>query len=209
MKVVFGETIIARTIRLLRENGITDIALSTNDERYEEYELPILHHNNPMVWEGFVWLRAFYPMTEPVCYVYGDVFFSPEAIKTIVDTQTDDIEFFGSARPFSPLYTKKWAEPFAFKVQDTDHFARALQQTLELDAQGRFRRMPISWELWAVIKGTDLNRIDYTNYTVINDYSVDIDSAEQMREITDRGPEIYRGGPRFRPEPALKTGSYS
>ena len=32
-----GEPLVARTIRLLRENGITDIAISSNSELFEQF----------------------------------------------------------------------------------------------------------------------------------------------------------------------------
>lgn len=187
LRGIFNETIVERTIRLLRENGVDDIAISTNDDRYQ-FDVPVLHHDNSITWNGFYWLKAFYPMTDPVCYIYGDVFFSPEAIKTIVDKQTDGIEFFASSPPYSDLYIKKWAEPFAFKVQDTDKFFKCIRRCKELDAQHLFNRHPISWELWQVINNQALNVINYHNYTAINDYTVDIDTDEQAQQIIDRGP---------------------
>ncbi|MDO5479055.1 MAG: hypothetical protein Q4G23_07825 [Clostridia bacterium] len=172
---VNNEPIVARTIRLLKENGIKDIAISTNDDRYD-FGVPILHHDNSLTWDDFYWLKTYYPMKKPVCYMHGDVFFSPEAIKTIVETETDSIEFFASAPPFSKQYKKNWAEPFAFKVKDTKRFFEAIDLCKELDSKGFFKRKPpITWELWQVIKGTPLNIIDYTNYTAINDYTVDVD----------------------------------
>lgn len=179
-----GETIINRTIRLLRENGIADIAISTNDARYEALDIPILHHDNPLTWKDWCWLRAFYPTDEPVCYIFGDVFFSPEAIKTIVSTDTEDIEFFASAPPFDRRYKKNWAEPFAFKVMNVERFFDCINVVRDLDKRHLFSRHPISWELWQVIKGTPLNHVIYTNYTVINDYTCDIDSEEQAHIIT-------------------------
>ena len=188
LQIINKEPIIGRTIRLLQENNVKDIALSTHDERYEQFNLPILKHFNPPTWDDFVWLRTFYPMQDPVCYIFGDVFFSPEAIKTIVNTQTDSIEFFASAPPFSKQYIKRWAEPFSVKVKDTQRFFDAVELCKELDKEKRFKRSPATvWELWQVIKGTPLNRIVYTNYTVINDYTCDIDNEEQKRLLEDRG----------------------
>ena len=40
------------------------------------------------------WLNAYYPMNEPCCYLHGDVYFSGEAIKTIIDTPVEDTMFF-------------------------------------------------------------------------------------------------------------------
>ncbi len=187
MTPVKGEPNIARTIRLLRENGVTDIAISSNDERFEQFGVPVLKHHNSYRQEKDgtfgVWLDAFYPTNDPVCYLFGDVVFSLAAIKTIVETETDSIEFFASAEPLPVNYPKKWAEPFAYKVVDTKQFRAAIERTKVYDKRGYFKRMAVSWELWQVIKGTPLNIIDYTNYTAINDYTCDIDHEEDVAEI--------------------------
>lgn len=181
-----GEPLVARTIRLLRENGVEDIAISSNSALFEQFGVPVLHHYNPYTLPindraSTPWLDAFYPMEEPVCYIFGDVVFSPEAIKTIVETDTDSIEFFASAKPLPPIYPKHWAEPFAYKVRDTRRFFKAIEVTKQYDEQGLFKRQPVSWELWQVIKGTPLNKVDYTNYHVINDYTCDIDTPDDIR----------------------------
>ena len=181
-----GEPLVARTIRLLRENGVEDIAISSNSALFEQFGVPVLHHYNPYTLPVndravTLWLDAFYPMESPVCYIFGDVVFSPEAIKTIVETDTDSIEFFASAKPLPPIYPKHWAEPFAYKVRDTRRFFKAIEVTKQYDEQGLFKRQPVSWELWQVIKGTPLNKVDYTNYHVINDYTCDIDTPDDIK----------------------------
>lgn len=188
---IHGEPIVKRTIRLLRENGVEDIAISSNDPRFEDLGVPVLHHENR--YQGDIdgdnnglWTDAFYPSEEPICYLFGDVVFSPEAIKTIVETDTYDIEFFGSAPPFAPEYIKQWAEPFALKVVDQFHLRSAIFLTEAFYKQGMFRRKPIMWELWQVIKIHQLNDIDYSSYVVINDYTCDIDfpwEVERFEEV--------------------------
>lgn len=182
-----GEPIVARTIRLLRENGVEDIAISTNQGGFYDFGVPVLIHKNEyrlgLVTADGHWLNAFYPMDEPVCYLFGDVVFSPAAIKTIVETETDSVEFFASAEPLPENYPKPWAEPFAFKVVDTKLFFESIERAKRYDAEGCFYRMAVSWELWQVIKRTPLNRIDYSNYTAINDYTCDIDSPEDIAKI--------------------------
>ena len=183
-----GEPLVARTIRLLRENGVKDIAISSNDDRFKQFGVPVLRHNNPYHLPKdhdaeSPWLDAFYPMDTPVCYLCGDVVFSPEAIKTIAEEQTEDIQFFASAEPLPANYPKKWAEPFGFKVVNTKRFFEAIEETKEYEKQGKFYRQPVSWELWQVIMNTPLNDIDYTNYVAINDYTCDIDHPEDVAEI--------------------------
>lgn len=183
-----GEPIVARTIRLLKECGVNDIAISSHNTIFEQFNVPLLHHNNE--WEVYgledvtgTWVNAFYPCDEPVCYLLGDVIFSRNAIKIIVGTETSDIEFFASAPPFSSEYKRPYAEPFAFKVVDTEHFKKCIQDVKEAEKLGLFYRHPIAWELWQIIKGTPVNFIDYSNYTVINDYTCDIDWEDDVNDF--------------------------
>jgi len=182
------EPIVARTIRLLKAAGVADIAISSNDKRFEGFGVPVLHHeNNFNFWEHKGrWVEAFYPMEDSACYLCGDVVYSSQAIKTIVNTSTQDIEFFASAPPFAKNYIKRWAEPFAFKVENQKHFREAIELVKDFAEQGLFRREPIAWELWQVIKQTPLNQIDYTNYTVINDYTCDIDEPLDAAKLQGR-----------------------
>ena len=194
---ICGEEIIARTIRLLRENGVQDISISSTNPAFDGFGVPRLEHKNEYNerdyndFDGY-WCDAFYPVNEPVCYIFGDVIFSPEAIKTIVEYKTDDIMLFGSRAPFAPEYPKIYREPFAFKVTDTEHLKRAIERTKELDDQRRFKRRAIAWELWAVICNVKLKRA-YARYEAINDYTCDIDFPEEVEKVLKYIGEIANG----------------
>ena len=184
-----GEMLLTRTIRLLREAGVGDIAISANDERFEQFGLPVLHHENPWTVRGNedvdgYWVDCFYPMDEPACYIFGDVYFSPMAIRTIVDTQVSSIMLFGSKRPFAPEYPKPYREPFAYKVQDQKRFRKAIRKVRRLHQRGAFTRHPIAWNLWSVICGTDLNHVNRKYYGV-NDYTCDIDTPEDIQKLEE------------------------
>lgn len=183
-----GEKIIERTLRLLRENGVDDVSISSNNPLFEQFGVPVLRHENSYTsakyneCSGF-WCECFFPTDEPTCYIFGDVIYSPRAIKTIVEYEGDGIMFFGSAPPFAPEYPKPWIEPFAFKVWDTDRLHRAVGEVKELRRRGRFAREPIAWETWNVISrgpDGDVNWIDYNSYVHINDYTCDIDKPEEI-----------------------------
>lgn len=189
-----GEPIVARTIRLLIDAGVSknDIFISSNYPDFEKYA-PVLYHTNK--YEGYrngdnngFWTDCFYKSNTPICYIFGDVVFSPEAIRTIVETETDDIQFFASAPPFTKDYIKPWAEPFALKVVNQTHLQSAIKMTELFYKQGRFKRKPIMWELWQVITNHKLNDIDYKSYVVINDYTCDIDYPEDLKRIEQYVP---------------------
>lgn len=175
-----GERILDRTIRLLRKNGVKDIYITATDLAFDLCNAEVIPYNS-----SGPWINAFPPIEEPTCFIFGDVYFSPAAIEKIVETETDDIAFFASAPPFAQNYPKLWAEPFAFKVVNLQHFAESVLKIKELQASGAFHRDPIAWELWQVIKGTPLNNIIYTNYVAINDYTCDIDYPADV-EIMER-----------------------
>jgi len=89
--------------------------------------------------------------------------------------------------PFADNYLKKWIEPFALKVANTDHLWASIKKTKELALEGKtWRENPIIWELWTVIKNVPLQTKadEYIyNYTPINDYTTDIDDIEDVIRI--------------------------
>ena len=187
-----GEPMIARTIRLLREAGVSDISISSDNPVFEQFGVPVLRHENSYDAVDYhhvsgYWCDAFYPTDEPVCYIFGDVCFSPEAIRRIVDYETDDIMFFGSKRPFAPNYPKKNVEPFAFKVADPVHLRKACEEFRKLDDSGTYWRKPIAWDLWFIICGQDpwedLKNPINNSYIAINDYTCDIDKGTDVAKI--------------------------
>lgn len=195
---IHNEPIVCRTIRLLKEEGVEDIAISSNDSRFEGLGVPVLQHNNEYIADGKIlagyWHECFYPTDEPTCYIFGDVVFSPEAIHTIVATETDSIQFFASAPPYDPRYIKPWAEPFALKVVDVKHLESAKTVVEQFDRIGWFKRKPIMWELWQVITNHKLNDIDYNSYVAINDYTCDVDSPEDLNRIEQYVPYTVKAG---------------
>ena len=185
---IFGEPVVARTIRLLRQEGVEDIAISATDPRFARFGVPMISHENDFqVENGEVirgsWVNAFFPTDEPTCYIFGDVVFSQDGIRKIVATETSGILFFGSTPPFSPMFIKKYAEPFAFKVADQPRFRGAIDFVNANLKTGIFRRHPIAWELWQVICGRDVREIDYDSVTAINDFTCDIDYPADAKRI--------------------------
>ena len=58
LQKIHGEPIVARTIRLLHENGIENIAITSNDDRFKQFGVPVLEHNNTYIYREkklFVW----------------------------------------------------------------------------------------------------------------------------------------------------------
>ena len=188
---VNGEPLVQRTIRLLKENGIEDIAISSTDNRFDNFGVPRIEHaNNFEVKDGKkisgYWVDAFFPTDEPVTYLFGDVYYSRACIKTIIDTPTDDILFFASTIPCRPDYFKQWEEPFAFKVINQERFKRGIAVCKKKVDRGETNREPISWELYRVLNGININlhRIR-GGFIAINDISTDVDCEDDARQLEE------------------------
>ena len=187
---VKGERLIDRTIRLLKENNVDDIAISSNNPLFDDCGVPRLTHENNYVTNSGVkvsgyWVEAFYPTDEPVTYLYGDVYYSNYAIRTIVNTNTDDVLFFASKNVHGrPEYIKNWEEPFAFKVVNQKKFREKIEFCKQEYDKGHCNREPISWELYRVLNGYDINtHIIGDNFVAIDDYSTDIDCLSDIEKL--------------------------
>lgn len=203
-----GEVIIERTIRLLRENGITDIAISTNNPAFDYIDVEKLRNeNNQFEYWGKEetkksnksWLRAYYPVNEPVCYIHGDVYFSDEAIKTIVNTKVKDTMFFCAWDKwdgYKHYMSSGGREPFAYKVENYKLFRNAVDTLLQMIDDGEFKGFPpCAWTVYRYINGLDiglnaewygdLNSIFKSkgDYIVINDYTNDVDDIKDVEKI--------------------------
>lgn len=183
-----GEKLVERTIRLLRENGITDIAISSNDPVYEYLGIPILHHKNEYTHTYYAtqkkssnaWLNAYYPTEEPACYLHGDVYFTDEAIEKIVKAEVKDTLF------ICTRWTMK--EPLGYKVQNQEKFRKAINDLLKMIDEGRFETDPISWNLYRKLNNLKLvyhgygNDIFETNgeFLEIKDFTNDVDYEKDI-----------------------------
>lgn len=184
-----GETLLHRTVRLLKQNNVKDILITSHDERFEvdeaiRYE-PLYNDYDNINKSGY-WLSAF-PielLNEPICFVWGDVYFSEQAIKTIVETQTDSTLFFCTYQNKSTDYIKQHDEPLAYKVIDYELFKKHIDIVKKMYDDKLTVRHPIVWELYRSINNQDINTHVMTkNYIAINDISCDIDSVEDIEKL--------------------------
>ena len=216
---VNGEIIVERTIRLLRENGITDIAVSTNNPKFDYLDVELLHNKkdkfvtlspNEVKASCYSWLNAYYPIDEPVCYLHGDVYFSDEAIKQIVEAKVKDTMFIcvpdKQDIPNKDYRNRKGREPLGYKVENYKLFRNAIDDLLNMIDEGKFinaKQSPIAWTVYRYLNGLDigLNAKNYGDlndifkskgdYMIINDYTTDIDSEKDIKIIEDF---INKGG---------------
>lgn len=191
LSVINGERLVDRTIRLLRENGVTDIYISSNNSQFDNCGVPRLEHKNSYRYEngklnGY-WLDAFYPnfdLSEKVCYLFGDVYYTDNAIKTIVEYKATVNTLFGSALAKNKEH-KNIGEPFAYKVVDYKEFLDGIKAVKKLQDEGKTARVPIVWELYRYLNNLDINvqRVLDDTFIVIDDVTNDVDSPQKLEAM--------------------------
>ena len=164
-----GDTLIGRTTRLLKENGINDYIITTSDDRYKQYG-----ETRPQSYNDCEVDRYEEIEDEEICYLYGDVYYTEKALKTIIDTPTDEILFFGSEM-----------EIFGVKIKNKKLFFKHKDRVKKLYLEGKIDRC-IGWEVYKSINDLPLNEYAITDrFVLIDDETNDIDYPYNYLELID------------------------
>lgn len=191
-----GERLVERTIRQLRENGCGAICITSNDPRFDELGVPRLQHFNEYTSvngkiSGY-WLDAFYPHFDPeekVTFIFGDVYFTDDAIREIVNHQEDQKNILWGTGIAANEQHKNWGEPFAYRVNDYAAFMKGVQEVKAMQDAGQLKRQGLVWELYRHLNGLDVNTQQVLvgdTYFPIDDGTMDLDSPEKYEEVKKR-----------------------
>ncbi len=164
-----GETLLGRTARLLKENNV-DYIITSSDERYKQYGEVIPQSYLDCEIDRFEDINE-----DEICYLYGDVYYSENAIKTIINTTTDEILFFGSD-----------FEIFAVKVINKPLFMKHKNKVKELYLKGEINRC-IGWEVYRSLNNIPFEEHHITDrYFYIKDETDDIDYPVDYQRFVDK-----------------------
>jgi choline kinase len=166
---VDGETLLFRTVRLLKENGADDIIITSHDPRYEIFGTTRYEpKSNELEIDRFTAEL----IDDEVCFFLGDIYYTKKAIKTIFENENDDVLFFGNKK-----------EIFAIKVKDSKMLKYHLDRVKQCYYSGKIKRC-IGWELYKSINDIPFNKpINLENrFIIINDKTDDFDYPKDLIE---------------------------
>ena len=171
LAVVKGEEIIARTVRLLnRENEDLEVIITSHDKRYE---FPGSRRYEPLnnVYEIDRFTEEL--IVPDMCFLYGDTFYTEEAIKTIMTSETEDLLFFGNRKSI-----------VAITVKDDRVFREHVDLVRNLYLKGAIEKC-VGWQVYWSFTGqsfdgdVDLSR----RFVELTDGTTDINTPEEYEEI--------------------------
>lgn len=183
-----GERLIDRTTRLLYERGVTDIHVVTKeynplyDTLYGSQSVVTIDYDTNADADKFLSSKHLWNAEGRTLVVYGDVYFTEQAMDTIVGYKTQDWRLF--CRPHGSTITgTKWGECFAqsFYPEQHQEHEQALHRIAQLYKDGHIKRCG-GWEhyqeMCGVNKGFPRERM-----IVIDDLTDDVDYPEDYERL--------------------------
>ena len=166
-----GETLLARTVRLLKQGDPgCEVIITSHDPRYEvegatRYEPKNNHLEIDRFTEELI--------ADNVCFLYGDTYYSEEAAETIIKTVADDILFFGNRRSI-----------VAVKVADGELFRSHVDRVRQLFMEGKIEKC-IGWQVYQSFMGLPFGdkKIE-SKYIILEDSTEDFNSPEDYNRRT-------------------------
>jgi len=172
-----GEPLLHRTVRLLKANGVSQVyVVSKDDERYQipgatQYIAQLNYKQNADA-DKFLSSKALWNRNGRTIVLYGDVYFTEAAIKTIIGYQEKSWTLFCRKRA-SKLTGTPWGECFAqsFYPEDIPKHEAALHRVAKLYKDKIIDRCG-GWEHYRAMVGFPDNKI---RSKLFNGHCVEID----------------------------------
>ena len=168
-----GETLIGRTVRLLHEGDENcQVIITSHDPRYSipgavRYE-PL---NNHLEIDRFTEEL----IEDDICFLYGDTFYSEDAIHAITEIEAEDILFFGNQRSI-----------VAIKVQDGELFRMHVSKVRKLFLEGKIEKC-IGWQVYQSFMNLPFDEKKIQNkYILLKDGTEDFNSPEDYNRRTEK-----------------------
>jgi choline kinase len=190
-----GEPLLYRTVRLLKKHSVEDIYITSHNKDYDivgttRYE-PI---NNVYEIDRFyacqpIWARE-------TIFIYGDVYYTEEAIKKIVNDKSKTFRYFGRSK--ASKKGKDHAELFAIKISESnlEKFKEVCLQIRNEVEKGEHKK-GLGWHTYLDMIGKDhnitidelreyLGKNKLSNFTEINDETDDFDWAKDYDNFVSK-----------------------
>lgn len=186
-----GEPILERAIRLFKANGVKDIIVVSKSYELEGVKniYPIL---TPEYYDAdkFLSSHQYWHDNDRTLIVYGDVYWTEDAVRTVVEDDSKDFRLFCRPTP-SKVTGTEWGECFAFSLypDDLKEAREALCYLVWLYEQEILERVG-GWEwvraMYVVKAGRMSEHLDECPlYMVIDDMTDDIDYPDDHTRIQE------------------------
>lgn len=190
-----GERLLDRTIRLLSVyNTEPIVCCNAEDSAFDEFEPLRAAFTFDYLQQIGYYLDLFdaVPYNNACIYLFGDVYYTEEAIESIIDrySATGRNIFICNEYPFNENHLRQ-GEPFGWIVKDQKEFRCAIALCKKLQDRkiiDHANGVASNWELAHVINGLGINDFNLRreDCLVINDKTIDVDDPSMIDKIERR-----------------------
>lgn len=166
-----GEPVISRTVRLINEiDENCEVIVTSHDPRYE-FKGSRRHEpvNNVLEIDRFTGEL----IQDDMCFLYGDTYYTRQALHKIVNEETDDILFFGNRKSI-----------VAVKIKDSSLFSRHLALVRNMYLSGELEKCK-GWQVYQSFTGQDFSCPPEpgSKFIFLDEKTTDINTPEEYEEI--------------------------
>ena len=167
-----GEPIIARTVRMLNEmtDGNCEVIITSHDKRYEfagsRRHEPL---NNNLEIDRFTEEL----IEDRTCFLYGDTFYTEDALREILEQENEDVLFFGNTKSI-----------VAVNVSDSKVFEHHVANVRNLFLEGKIQRC-VGWQVYQSITEQNFEHKAEIGekFIVLDNKTTDINTPEEYEVI--------------------------
>lgn len=176
-----GETLLARTVRLIHEFDITGEVIISSANLAYEIEGAAIHV--PLRSDREIDRFCYELIQDNVCFLYGDVFYTEKTMAQIVERSVKDILFFGTNKTI-----------VAVKVRDGKLMRRYLDTLIGMVDDGALKDAK-GWQLYHAVQEMPLDgyAISY-GYVLIDDCTTDFNTPEEFEVFRKRSLDGEHNG---------------
>ena len=193
---VDGETLLGRTVRLVRGIAAPDTTIyvsGPDDPRYRIHSAALFTPQDRTDYREcsmYQWTRWLWSDVGKTVYLYGDTYYTPEAIATILGFAPREWHLFARFK-HSTVTGKPWPEVWAHSFW-TEH--QVLEQELMDDVVARKIPRASIYEMYKLLHGKLLpfnyDQHDYGRLTQIDDWTEDFDFPKDYDNFIERRKRV-------------------
>lgn len=160
-----GENFLERIVRQLKENGVKDIIITSSDSRYE---VEGAKRYEPIYENKAYNLFNYELLNEPMIFLYGDTYYNDSVIKSIINTKTDKLLYFGTKQSI-----------IGIKVIDYDYFKNLVKEVAKLP-ESKIN----GWATYQVSNNLKFGCKDIKdNFLLFNEDIINMNSPKEYKEL--------------------------
>lgn len=160
-----NENMLERIVRQLNENNVTENIYITSNNPLYEVEGTV---RNELIYDNKVYNMFYYKfLDDEITFLYGDTYYSDKIIKEIINSDTDDILFFGNEKSIVGI-----------KVKDYDKFKMYTEDIRGEEGQ-------VGWAMYRRVNNLEENDINCSNFRLVNDVVKNINRPSDYKELME------------------------